>query len=230
MTSPRPALWLMLTLAGLALSCNFRYLERPEFPIVGVTTTGGREQGVATDDGVLFLARSAQKGPAKVLYWIEGAPIIEAGTIGEVGGGIYDVDLDVDIPTVPISFEPLRTGEPLVLVTIEASGPQRRSVVAADTSLTSGGAVRASASLKLAPEHVGAGVFRDTDAGLALVGLVKGRARYDDGRELLLLAGAADLRHALITPKTAVPERDVRYRADGARRVRVRVRSRKNGH
>ncbi|MCA8972262.1 MAG: hypothetical protein KDC95_20915 [Planctomycetes bacterium] len=211
-----------MAIAAVALttvSCAYRYRERPEIPGVVVQTVGGTELGVATDDGVVFLGRSAIEGPAKVTYWIDRAPIVEAGTVRKLGGSLLQVELDVPLPTVPIDFSDLVPNEDLLM--IGADGVSRWSVPVrvVNSDRIEGSAVIAPASVELAPHHVGAGVYRDTQYGMALVGLVKAVATASTGERWILLAGPTELRRALLEPKAAVEKREIRYRADGTRTI-----------
>ncbi len=215
----------MRAVAALALcaalgACRNTKLYPADVPIVGVTTTGGKELGVATDQGVLFLGRTAEKGPAKVLYHIDAAPVVEAGRVVPVGGSLFEVLLDVPVATVPISFEPLRPSESLIMMWLDGDEVRTHPVEVSSDPIVYGTAVRRPAGLVLAAEHVGAGVFRDTDAGLALVGLVKASARVTGGEEYLLLAGLPELRAAFLRPQPAVPKLEAIYRADGTRILR----------
>lgn len=197
-------------------------LRPASVPVVGIRTTGGSEMGVPTGDGVLFLGRTAQKGPAKVLYFIGETPVVEAGNVRPVGGSLFGVELEVDIPTVPISLDPLQPGDQLELVGLDGDRVFHRDVSVPRNAAVSGTVVSWPEGMDLKPEHVGAGVFRVTAAGRALVGLVKATARVQGGQGFLVLAGLPEIRQAMFTPETAVPQREVIYRADGTRTIRVK--------
>ena len=191
-------------------------------PVVGIETTRGRELGVATDDGIVFLARTADSGPAKVLFFLDEAPVIEPGEIHVAANGMARVDLEVPIASVPISLEPLTPGEPLLLIGLDGEMVFQLEVNAVAGGPIEGTAIDWPAGFEIRPEFVGAGVFRRGDEGIALVGLLKATATMDDGRRVLLLAGLPELRQMLSDPRRAVPVLDVRYRADGARTVRMK--------
>jgi hypothetical protein len=191
-------------------------------PVVVIRTPGGTELGVTTDEGVFFLGRTAQEGPAKVLYWLGDSPLVESGEVRRRGGSIYEVLLDVDLPAVPISFEPLRPGESLVLIGVDDDWAWQYGVVVPEDPMASGTIVRWPSGLRIEPSQVGAGVFRDTGEGLTLVGLVKATAEIEGGGRFLLLAGLPELRVALLEPRSAVPVREVLYRADGTRIIRTK--------
>ncbi|MFQ5507197.1 MAG: hypothetical protein ACE5F1_20695 [Planctomycetota bacterium] len=217
MPAPVPALVLLLLLAA----CAAPPLPSSAMPVVGIQTPGGHELGVSTEDGVLFLARTAKAGPAKVLYFLGPSPLIEAGRILGVGGSIHRVELEVTIPSVPISFDPVQKGEELLLLALSNEEPWSAWVRVADSPFAEG-TVLEGTGLGLRGEHVGAGVFRSTSAGLSMVGLIKGVARFENGPDYLLMAGLPELRLAFVQPETAVPRQEVRYRDDGLRVYRVR--------
>lgn len=202
-----------------ATSCVSRAIERPDVPVVVIQTVGGVELGVATDDGILFLGRSAIEGPAKVTYWLDRAPVVEAGTIRSLGASIVQVELDVPVPTVPLDLSDLVPGEDLVMIGADALERWSVPVRAADSEIAQGSVVSAGSNIQLAPHHVGAGVYRQNERGSVLVGLVKGVATTSSGERWILLAGPAELRRALLEPKAAVVKREIRYRADGTRTI-----------
>lgn len=212
-------LFAALPIALSLTACHYRYLERPQVPVVAIETIAGRELGVSTEDGVLFLGRSSSEGPAKVTYFLDRAPLVEAGMIRPFGASLMKVELDVDIPSVPIDFEMPRAGEELILMGIDDDSRWQVPVTVADDDRIQGSAVRVPASLKLAPRHIGAGVFRTQDGDLRLIGMVKAMAEASTGERWYLLAGPNELRRALLEPKDAVPTREIRYRADGTRTI-----------
>ncbi len=212
--------WILVPIL-LAASCrNFR-LRRAAVPEVLIRTPGGFEQGVSTTEGVLFLARTADRGPAKVHYEIEGAPVVEAGTIRTSRGPIRRVDLEVPIPSAPISFDPIRPGESLLLMIRKESGVLSYGVRVPVEGPLLGDVVHKPSGLELGPEQVGAGVFRSGREGPVLVGLVKGVAEVEGGGAYLLLAALPEFRATLLTPRRSVERIETRYRADGTR-IRVR--------
>lgn len=215
----KPTLFAIAAALSIAPSCTYRYLERPETPVVAIQTIGGTELGVATDDGIVFLGRSAIEGPVKVTYWLDRAPVIEAGTIRPLGGPLLQVELDVPIPTVPIDFEETKPNETLTMMGVDGLNRWRVPVQVVTDDRIVGNAITAPASVELGPQHIGAGVFRETDGGMHLVGMVKAVARASTGERWFLLAGPTELRRALLEPKGAVPEREIRYRADGTRTI-----------
>lgn len=208
---------ILLALPFVLGACTYRYLEQPEVPVVAIETIAGKELGVSTKDGVIFLGRSSAEGPAKVTYFLDRAPIVEAGMIRPLGGSLLQVELDVPIPAVSIDFEQTRPGESLVMMGVDDNSRWRAQVTVSDDARIQGSAVNAPNTLKLAPHHIGAGVFREEGGDQRLVGLVKAVAEASTGERWYLLAGPTEIRRALLEPKLAVPKREIRYRADGTR-------------
>ena len=211
----------MLALLFPALSivaCRSPVLHSADRPVVGIQTTKGRELGVTTEDGLLFLGRTASEGPAKALYFLGSAALIEAGDIHKLGGSIFELRLDVQLPTVPISFEPLQVGENLLMIGLDGEDEWQFSVSPVKNDVIFGSVLTYPSGFERKPEYVGAGVFRSTSRGYVLVGLLKGAALFDSGERYLLLAGLTELKRALMTPRKAVIERRVIYRPDGLRR------------
>ncbi len=220
----------LLTVLGILpfmASCRNYHLKPSDMPTVLITTTEGTEQGVLTTEGVLFLGRTSQQGPAKVLYYLGPSPLVEAGEIKRMGGPLMEVDLEVNVPWVPISFEALRLGELLELYVIEDGNPRRYTVMASTNKAFEGTLVTWPEGLSLSPEKVGCGVFRKTPKGLSLVGLVKATAVLERGTETdryLVLAGLPEIRLALLEPTPAVEKEGIYYRADGLRAVKKAAR------
>jgi hypothetical protein len=224
MRSPRPTLLGVLLLGALLLcsSCHVQRIDPAEIPVVRIQTTGGFEHGVSTQIGVLFLGRTASEGPAKLQYWLGPTPMIETGQVEAIGGSIHRIRPEVPIPSVPVTLEPVRPDEELVLMGIQDQIPWRLPVQLAQDEVVRGTVLRYPAGLRLGPDSVGLGVFRETDAGFALVGLVKGVAQKSDDTRFLLFAGIGELRDAFARSGRAVEQLEVEYRADGKRILRYK--------
>ena len=198
-------------------------MKPSDMPTVLITTTEGVEQGVLTTEGVLFLGRTSQEGPAKVLYYLGPSPLIEAGEIQPMGGPFMEVDLEVNVPWVPISFEAIRSGERLKLFVIEKGHPKSYDVLASTNKAFEGTLVTWPAGFEPSSDTVGCGVYRETPKGLTLVGLVKATAVLERGASTdryLILAGLPEFRLALLQPTPAVEKEKIYYRADGLRAIK----------
>ena len=214
---------ILLGLTALTTSCRNYLVEPSDMPTVVITTTEGVEQGVLTTEGVLFLGRTSQQGPAKVSYYLGPSPLVEAGDIKPMGGPLMEVELEVNVPWVPISHEELRLGELLKMFVVEQGRPRSFTVMAATNKAFEGTLVTWPEEFSPTPEKVGCGVFRETAKGLTLVGLVKATATLErDGttQRYLVLAGLPEIRLALLEPTPAVEKEKIYYRADGLRAVR----------
>ena len=213
---------MLLGVLAFTTSCRNYEVLPSEMPTVLITTTEGVEQGVLTTEGVLFLGRTTKQGPAKVSYYLGPSPLVEAGEIKPMGGPLMEVELEVNVPWVPISFEEIRLGELLKMFVIEKGHPQPYTVMASTNKAFEGTLVTWPAGFKPSPETVGCGVFRETPKGLTLVGLLKATATLErDGQtqRYLVLAGLAEIRLALLEPTPAVEKEKIYYRADGLRAV-----------
>ncbi len=215
MAGPRLAsLFLLPLLLG---SCVVERRLPSEMPMVRIQTTGGFEQGVSTDDGILFLGRTQKKGPAKVLYYLGPSPMMEAGELRHLGASLYEVETEIALPSVPISMESLRPGEELLLMCLDEAGPWSYWTRVAEDSRVSGPVIEWPSGLTLEKAHVGAGLFRESDGAYSLVGLLKGTLVFKEGARFLVMAGLPELRRALLQPQAAAPPRIVKYRADAGR-------------
>ncbi len=153
-------------------------------PTLLIETTGGRELGVSTEHGVVFLGRTARSGPVNLTVWFGDGPSVEASVIEPLGGGLYTAETEIRFPVVPMTFRTPQPGETVAIV-----GRRRRakweapSVVVADPRVE-GILIELVGELTERPSQIGAGVFVDEpaeDGGRRLlVGLVSGSMRLFD--------------------------------------------------
>ena len=229
-SSPCRLLSLAATLAAVLAgtsSCRNYLVQPSEMPTVLITTTAGVEQGVLTTEGVLFLGRTVREGPAKVSYYLGPSPLVESGDIRPMGGPLMEVELEVNVPWVPISYEAIRLGELLKMCVIENGQPRSYSVLSSTNKAVGGTLVTWPDGFIPSPEKVGCGIYRETEKGLTLVGLLKATATLERGGRTdryLVLAGLPEFRLALLEPTPAVEKEKVYYRADGLRAVRKSTR------
>ncbi len=212
------------TLAGIALAgvlfggCAIRGRIHP---VVEIQTSQGKELGVSTTDGVLFLGTTARKGRAHVLLYYGDIPYVETAEIQPAGGGLYKLDLEVRHQGVPIAVRWPQPGEDLLLM-----GMKDGKVWTAWTRLAKakgiyGEVYEIPEGLKLDPTQAGAGVFRKGRGGnLSLLGLVKGTAvLLPSGRKWLCVAGLRDLKACMEARRDVLPPRKVIHRPDLTRPV-----------
>ncbi len=84
-------------------------------PAILVRTSGGFEQGVSTDYGVVFLGRTARTGDVEVMSWYGDGPSIESSVIEPLGGGLYTVETEIRLPEVTIVYGDPEAGEEVEL-------------------------------------------------------------------------------------------------------------------
>ena len=82
-------------------------------PVVAIMTDRGMELGVSTEFGVVFLGKTADRGPVIVEAYFGDGPSMEQSVIEPVGGGLYTADMEIRLPHVPISFDLPTDGETL---------------------------------------------------------------------------------------------------------------------
>jgi hypothetical protein len=169
-------------------------------PTVLVRTSGGVELGASTTYGVVFLGTTATSGEAEVVAWFGDGPELEPSLVESIGGGLYSVDVDIDLPAVPMSFDLPDTSTPLEIRGRDAAGPWVRTTRRADEP-TATGLLLLVPDEPLPPASSGAGVYlRDRRGQLRLIGLLAGRVQVIDSaypsaapRERLAAIGPTDL-------------------------------------
>jgi hypothetical protein len=200
-------------------SCRVSRQQPTQIPVVWIQTTKGFEQGVSTEEGIIFLGRTAQKGPAKVSYLLGPSPLVEAGKIRNGPGPLHFVDLEVSIPKAPISFRAPKPGEGLSLILYKGNSPRFFFTKVANDPRIQGTALEIPSGFRPQPSDIGAGVFKQTDDGPALVGLLQGVASLE-GKSWLLVAGRDLWKTHFLKPTPSEQKKEVFYRADGTRTIR----------
>ncbi|HHI80613.1 MAG TPA: hypothetical protein ENK02_11615 [Planctomycetes bacterium] len=204
-------------------SCRVSRRQPTEIPVVRIQTTKGFEQGVSTEEGIIFLGRTAHKGPVKVSYLLGPSPLVEAGKIREGVGPLHFVDLEVSIPKAPISFRAPKPGESLSLILYDGHSPRVLSTRVARDPRIRGTALELPPGYRPKPSDIGAGVFQPSPEGPALVGLLQGVARLG-GKSWLLVAGRETWKTHFLKPTPSERKKEVFYRADGTRTIRTSYR------
>jgi hypothetical protein len=219
MRSTRSSFVLVASLALPAAGC-LGPAARPEpgDPTVTVATEGGSELGVSTDYGVLFLGRGAQSGEANLTAWFSDGPSWEAGSIEDVGGGLYTAHSQIKLTCVPLTFElPPGSNE----VTVRG---RRGSEVWEETTevvrhpSVEGLLLRPTDRLRdMRDDEVGAGVFVGPPEARRLIGLVSGQLLLENGgesREFVTVLGPDDLWRVVLWHKSAPKPERTFYRED----------------
>jgi hypothetical protein len=149
-------------------------------PTVVLETRGGRELGVSTDYGVVFLGHTAQAGEVDVAVWFGDGPSLEPSVIEPVGGGIFTAGTEIRLPSVALSFEDPEAGTEVWIQGRDVQGRWRIKGRVARRPEVDGLLLAVPAELALPNDQTGAAVlvFDDADR-LRLLGLVSGRIRLE---------------------------------------------------
>jgi len=177
----------------------------PGDPTVLLRTPGGDELGVSTDYGVLFLGRGAQSGPVDLTAWFADGPSWEAGSITDLGGGLFVTRPEIRLATVPFAFEETRRGQEVTV-----RGRRGGTIWETETEVVThpqveGLLLRATDRLRaMRDDEVGAGVFVGDPEERRLVGLVSGRLLLETAegsREFITVLGPRELWRAVLESK-----------------------------
>ncbi len=197
-----------------ALGTGCRTVKDAVDPTLLIQTPGGIELGVATDYGVVFLGQTRSSGEVDIGVWYGDGASIESSVIEPIGNGIFTAEIDIRMPTVPLSFETPEPGQKVLVV--GRSGRKRwteRLKIVSDPHLRRGMLLEIDSDLADDPSQIGAGVyvFRDETEELPyLLGLVSGRLRVaqTDGSvaEYLTVVGPEDL-WRLVVHRRALPSK-----------------------
>jgi hypothetical protein len=168
-----------LTLAGAALlvsgcSTSKKIMD----PTVLVRTAGGLELGVSTDYGVVFLGRTSQAGDADLTVWFGDGPSLEQTLIEPVGDGLYTLETEIRLPTVPLAFDQPAAGDELMLIGRDVNGTLKLPLIAASDPRVEGLIFEVPPELSDGSDQTGAGIYqRGLNGELQLLGLLSGRLR-----------------------------------------------------
>lgn len=184
-----------------------------ERPVVRIETQKGVELGAATTEGILFLGRTAQSGPCRVMYFLGPTPLEESGVIVPAGGVYYRADIQLKHQTAPLLDREPEPGDELFAMLFAG-----RDVVTVPVQLARGDGMSGSLLESVGrPLPAGTPVFARIDDAWHLVGLIAGRATLERGgrqEELLVYAGMDALREMLQTPTVHPPPKHVVFRPD----------------
>lgn len=219
-TLARPlALLVALLFALLTSGCaGMRTLSDPTLL---VETSGGRELGVATDYGIVFLGRTARAGPVRITAWFGDGPSLEKTVIEPIGPELCTAASPIRMPDVTMEFRDPEPGETLHVFGRDAKGGWNAPVTVESDPRVLGLITTIPEQLRNAPDQIGAGVYVYPAGGdertKKLVGLVAGtiRLRTTDGeREFLAIVGPQDLWRLVANRHDAGGRRAWIYRDD----------------
>lgn len=190
-------------------------------PTLVVETEGGRELGVATDYGVVFLGRTARSGPARITAFFGDGPNLEKAVIEPVGPVLCTADTAIRLPDVVMDFRDPRPGDKLLVFGRDASGPWKQEIEVQSDPRVLGLIASIPDRLRGADDQVGAGVYSIPDGAdertKKLVGLVAGtlRLRTTAGdREYLAIVGPQELWRLVTLRRDPGARRPWVYRED----------------
>ena len=191
---PRRLMLPVIVAAALASCSGTRTIMDP---VIKIETAGGNELGVSTEQGIVFLGTTAERGEVEITAYFGDGPSIESSVIEPVGGGLFTAEMDIRLQSVPISFQEPRDGETLEIM--GRRGNRRWSTVArvrTDPRVL-GLLLQIPSGFPDDPDQVGAGVYRKTSKfDRELVGLVTGKIQLERRgslRKYLTVAGPSAL-------------------------------------
>lgn len=211
----RPA----LLLAALAL-CSCVGTRRLAHPTLDIRTEHGRELGVSTDHGIVFLGRTARSGPIDVTAWFGDGPSIEPSVIEPIAPGVCTAETEIRLPSVPLWFDDPRPGDELLLIGRRDGELWERKVTVRSDPRVHGILIDPPPEMRGRPDQIGAGLYVLPEGDrekLSLVGLVSGSVtlRTDQGeRELLAVAGPQQLWRLVTHRRDVLRRRPWVYRED----------------
>lgn len=187
-------------------------------PVLSVRTSGGTELGVSTEYGVVFTGATAERGEVEVEAWFADGPSLERSVIEPVGHKVFTAQIDIELPSVPISFREPRDGERLVIMGRRGWERWTAETKARVHPGTLGVLVDIPSGFPDDPDQVGAGVFRKVGSyRYELVGLVTGKVTLPDGRRTrryLAVAGPIQLARLAAHRRDLLRKKPFVYRED----------------
>jgi len=166
-TTHHRALWALPLL--LASCAGTRTLADPTLLI---QTEGGRELGVSTDYGVVFLGRTASSGDVDMTVWFGDGPSIEKSAIEPLGGDLYTAETEIRLPSVPLSFDDPVPGDILTVVGREGSTVWSEDVKVLSNPRVYGVLLEVPQMMRGRADQVGAGVYSIPEGDLSKMRLV----------------------------------------------------------
>lgn len=203
--------------ALVTVLCACESTRNLQDPTVEIRTSGGRELGVSTDYGLIFLGRTARSGEIEVTAWFGNGPSIEPSVVEPIGGGLYTAQAEIRLPRAPMTFQRPKPGDTVTV--IGRTGPDRWETdveVLADPRVD-GMLLEPIDELEGRADQVGAGVYVGSGWRKKLVGLVSGRLRLsgpDGVREYLTVVGPDDLWRLVVYDRSIIHKEPFPRRGD----------------
>ncbi len=193
-------------------------------PVVRIDTRGGIEHGVATEEGILFLGRTATSGPCRVHYFLGPDPAVTDGEVEAAGGVFCRARVDLAQQSVPLLERPLQPDDEIVGIYWTPEGTREFGATPLSSPESLGG-IRAEGSLLVLDDPdvpAGAGLFvvpaETPDDRLHFVGLIAGAAEIEsEGRRqrVWIHTGLDRLAELVRRPERDPAPTRVRFRPDG---------------
>jgi hypothetical protein len=197
MRRSRPHPFLTASLAWALASCASvaSYRSFSSDPVVEVHGAGAGELGVSTEYGVVFLGHTARSGRVEFSAWFGDGPSREEGVVEPIGGGLYATRSEIQLPTVPITFQTPPHGALVRVRGRRAGEPFEFEARVAVDERAEGLLLEPSADLdRLTDAELGAGVFvAEPGRPARLLGLVSGRVTLPGGGRYVTVVGPRDL-------------------------------------
>ena len=151
-------------------------------PTVILDTRGGRELGVSTNYGIVFLGRTAKAGDVDVAVWFGDGPAIEQSVIEPVGGGLYTVETEIRLPSIPLGFSEPEAGTTVWIQGRDVTGRWTVETRVRRHPSVDGILLEVPPQLAGASDQTGAGVFYyDESDDERVLGLISGRLILETG-------------------------------------------------
>ena len=189
-------------------------------PTLALKTSGGRELGVSTDYGIVFLGRTAQSGRVDIESRFGDGPNLEPAVIEPVGAGLYTAETEIRLPQVPLAFVEPAPGSRLLVVGLDEHGTWESWVTVQSDPRVLGIVTSIPAQLAGRPDQIGAGVYvvsSDEGAEKRLIGLVAGEVELstkDGERRFLAITGPTDLWRLVAHRRDLLQKKRWVYRED----------------
>jgi len=193
-TMTQRALWALPLL--LASCAGTRTLADPTLLI---QTEGGRELGVSTEYGVVFLGRTASSGDVDMTVWFGDGPSIEKSAIEPLGGDLFTAETEIRLPSVPLSFDDPTPGDILTIVGREGGTVWSEDVLVLEDPRVYGLLLAVPEKMRGRNDQIGAGIYSIPNGELSemrLVGIASGvitLSNADGDREYLAAYGPQQL-------------------------------------
>ncbi|MCH2107521.1 MAG: hypothetical protein MK291_12870 [Planctomycetes bacterium] len=171
-TTSQRALWALPLL--LASCAGTRTLADPTLLI---QTEGGRELGVSTEYGVVFLGHTSSSGDVNMTVWFGDGPSIEKSAIEPLGGDLFTAETEIRLPSVPLSFDDPTPGDVLTIIGREGGSVWSEDVLVLEDPRVYGLLLAVPEKMRGRNDQIGAGVYTIPDGDLSkmhLVGIAAG--------------------------------------------------------